>query len=109
MTYAVRPEVASASREELRWVNTTLNGFPPIVVFLPLLACLTTRPDSNMVRLYEERLPLARRGGAIVSIRLSGSGLSHIESHITKTGMSNHHDTPHDELDQSNTAYSSNN
>lgn len=108
MTYAIRAEVASASREDLRWVDTTLNGFLPIVASFPILACLTTPPDSNMVRLYEGRLSLARRGGTIAPIRLSGSGLSHIESHITNTGMPNHHDKPHDKLDQSNTAYSSN-
>lgn len=61
-----------------------------------------------MVRLYEERLSLARRGGTIASICLSGSGLAHIESQIIKTGMPNHHDKPHDKLDQSKTAYSSN-
>lgn len=62
-----------------------------------------------MVRLYKERLSLVRRGGTIASVRLSGSGIAHIESQITKTGMSNYHDKPHDKLDQSNTAYSRNN
>lgn len=86
-----------------------MNGFLPIILFLPILGCLTTLPDSYIVPLYKERLSLARRGGSLASVRLSGSGLAQVESQITNAGVPNHHDKPHDKLDQSNTAYFSNN